>query len=118
MGAAYLLAHACSDGGWNHGASSALGYGARSYPETTGVALLALRGKDAPVIRKAVMRAWAQWPTCRASEAQSWLRLGLLAHGQLPLNAPPPVSPPRTIQNAALALLASAALAGRNAFLE
>jgi hypothetical protein len=118
MGAAYLLAHVCRDGGWNHGASSALGYGARSYPETTGVALLALSGKDAPVIRKAVLLARAKLPTCQSSEAESWLRLGLLAHGQLPLNAPLPVSPARTVQNAALALLASAALAGRNAFLE
>jgi len=118
MGAAYLLAHACSDGGWNHGAARALDYDARSYPETTGVALLALSGKESPRIRKACAWAQAQLRRCRASEAESWLRLGLLAHGQLPPNTPSPGRPPRTIQNAALALLASAAVAGRNAFLE
>ena len=117
-GSAYLLCHACSDGGWNHGAARALDYDAPSYPETTGVALLALSGKDSPAIRKACRWAQTQLPGCRTSEAESWLRLGLLAHGQLPPNAPAPLRPPRTVQNAALALLASAAAQGRNPFLE
>lgn len=116
MGASYLLAHACSDGGWNHGAARALDHDARSYPETTGVALLALDGNQSAAVAKACAWARAQLPQCRASEAESWLRLGLLAHGQLPVGSP--VRPPRTVQNAALALLASAAAAGRNAFLE
>jgi len=116
MGAAYLLRHTCADGGWNHGASRTLGYGARSYPETTGVALLALSGNRSPEIRQACRWAQAQLPGCRSSEAQSWLRLGLRAHGQLPPDAPLPVLTPRTIQNTALAMLASAA--GRNPFLE
>jgi hypothetical protein len=114
MGAAHLLAHACSEGGWNYGAARALDYDARSYAETTGVALLALRGRDAPAIRKACRWAQVQLPRCRTSEAESWLRLGLLAHGQLPPNAPPPARPPRTVQNAALAVLAAAAVAGRD----
>ena len=118
MGASYLQAHACSDGGWNHGAGRVWDYDARSYPETTGVALLALTGRDSARIRKAYAWAQAQLPGCRASEAESWLRLGLLAHGQLPPNTAPPMRPPRTVQNAALALLASEAVAGRNALLE
>jgi hypothetical protein len=118
MGAAYLLTHACGDGGWNHGAARTLDYDARPYPETTGVALLALAGQNSPVIRKACLWARAQLAGCRTSEAESWLRLGLLAHGQLPPNAPQPARPPRCIQNTAIALLASAAAAGRNAFLE
>ena len=117
-GAACLLQHACSDGGWNYGAARALDYDAHSYPETTGVALLALRGRDTPAIRKACGWAQAQLPGCRTSEGESWLRLGLLAHGQLPPDAPPPVRPPRTVQNTALAWLASAAVAGRNPFFE
>jgi hypothetical protein len=117
-GASYLLAHACSDGGWNHGAARALDYDARSYPETTGVALLALSGRDGPAIRKGCERARAQLAECRTSEAESWLRLGLLAHGQLPPDIGPPARPARTIQNAALALLASAAVQRRNPFLE
>jgi len=118
QGASYLLTHACTDGGWNHGAARVWDYDARPYPETTGVALLALHGQDSPVIRKACRWARAQLSGCRTSEAESWLRLGLLAHRQLPPDAPPPMRPPRTIQNIALALLASAAAAGRNPFLE
>jgi len=118
MGAAYLLRHVCSDGGWNYGAARALDYDARSYPETTGVALLAMIGKDAPSVRKACGWAQAQLRGCRTAEGESWLRLGLLAHGQLPPTAPPPARPTRTVQNAALALLASAAAQGRNPFLE
>jgi hypothetical protein len=118
MGAACLLQHACSDGGWNYGAARALDFDSHSYPETTGVALLALTGTDSAVIRKACRWAQAQLPKCRTSEGESWLRLGLLAHGQLPSHAPPPARPPRTVQNAALALLASDAIEGRNSFLE
>ncbi|MGA2580300.1 MAG: prenyltransferase/squalene oxidase repeat-containing protein [Bryobacteraceae bacterium] len=116
-GASYLLQHVCSDGGWNHGGARAMGYDARSYPETTGVALLALRGRDSPAIRRACGWAQARLPACRTSEGESWLRLGLLAHGQLPSNVPP-ARPPRTVQDAALALLAWAAVEGRNLFLE
>ncbi|HTT65563.1 MAG TPA: prenyltransferase/squalene oxidase repeat-containing protein [Bryobacteraceae bacterium] len=118
MGASFLLAHACSQGGWNYGAARAAGYDAESYPETTGVALLALAGRDGPEIRKACRRAQEMLSGCRTSEGESWLRLGLQAHGQLPSGAPLPVCPTRTVQDASLALLASAALAGWNVFLE
>jgi hypothetical protein len=118
MGASFLLRHACSDGGWNYGAPRALGFDARSYPETTGIALLALHGVDSSEVRKACSLAKAQLAACQSSEGESWLRLGLLAHHELPSDVPPPARPPRTIQNAALALLASAATNGRNSFLE
>lgn len=117
MGASYLLTHVCSDGGWNHGASRTLDFDARSYPETTGVALLALSGRQTPAIRNACRWAQAQLPGCRTSEAESWLRLGLSAHGQLPADLSQPTRQPRTIQNIALALLASDAH-GNNPFLE
>jgi hypothetical protein len=116
-GAAYLLGHVCSDGGWNHGAARALDFDARSYPETTGVALLALAGHDAPPVRQACRWAQARLSGCQSSEAESWLRLGLLAHGQLPADARAPTRTPRTAQNTALALLATAAGQGRHAFL-
>jgi hypothetical protein len=118
MGASFLLRHACSDGGWNYGAPRALGFEARSYPETTGVALLALQGVDASGIRKACALARTQLAACHSSEAESWLRLGLLAHRQLPPDAPPPTRCQRSVQHAALALLASAAGRGPNIFLE
>ena len=117
-GVACLLERVCSDGGWNHGAPQALGYDARSYPETTGVALLALAGRDAPAIPGACNWARQALTNCSTSEGQSWLRLGLLAYGQLPAGSTPTARPPRTIQHAALALLADAACHGLNAFLE
>jgi hypothetical protein len=117
-GAHYLLQHVCSDGGWNHGAARALDYDARSYPETTGVALLALHGHESPAIRRACGWAESQLHSCPTSEGESWLRLGLLAHGKLPLDAPLPARPLHTVQNAALSVLASAAGRGHNPFLE
>jgi hypothetical protein len=117
-GASFLLRHACSDGGWNYGAPRALGFEARSYPETTGIALLALHGIDSSEVRKACALAKIQLAACQSSEAESWLRLGLLAHRQLPPDLLPPALPQRTVQNAALASLASAAEHGRNIFLE
>lgn len=117
-GASFLLAHAARDGGWNYGAPRALGYDARSYAETTGVALLALAGRDSPGIRKACRSARQQLATLQPSEGDSWLRLGLLAHGQLGEDGGIPAPAARTTQNAALALLASAARRGRNPLLE
>ena len=117
-GTSFLLRHACSDGGWNYGAPRALGFEARSYPETTGIALLALDRVDSSGVRKACDLAEVQLAACRSSEGESWLRLGLLAHGRLRPDTPPATRPHRTVQNAALAALASAAAQGRNLFLE
>jgi len=118
LGTAFLLQHACSDGGWNHGCPRVFNYEAPSYPETTGLALLALHGSDSPAIRNACRLAQVQLASCRSPEAQCWLRLGLLAHAQLPPDAAPPMRPPRTIAELALAQLASAAEHGHNVFLE
>ncbi|MGA2133874.1 MAG: prenyltransferase/squalene oxidase repeat-containing protein [Bryobacteraceae bacterium] len=117
-GVSCLLERVCHDGGWNHGAPNALGYDAGSYPETTGAALLALAGETAPRIQTACLWARRALPGCRTSEGESWLRLGLLAHGQLPGPVAPPFCPPRTIQSLSLALLAENALRGSNPFLE
>jgi Prenyltransferase and squalene oxidase repeat len=85
----FLLTHMCAEGGWNHGATSAWGYDMAPYPETTGMALLALRGVRAPRIQRAIATARG-FLAARSADAQNWLRLGLSAHGQLPENYRPP----------------------------
>jgi len=85
----FLLAHMCREGGWNHGATNAWGYDMAPYPETTGMALLALRGVRAPQMERALAAARRSLST-RSADGQNWLRLGLSAHGQLPANCRPP----------------------------
>ncbi len=118
QGAYYLLDHACSDGGWNHGAARVLDREAPSYPETTGVALLALSGRSAPAIQKACRRAQTQLATCNSSEAEIWLWLGLLGHRQIPPHGHSLARTPNTLQNHALAQLAQAAADGHSVFLD
>ena len=89
-GTQYLLVHSCKQGGWNHGSTHALGYEAGPYPETTGVALLALRGVKAPEVERGIEQAnrFYQGANCAG---ESWLRLGLLAQGcEVPAVKPDP----------------------------
>jgi hypothetical protein len=81
-GTNFLWSRVCRDGGWNHGASQALGYEAVSYPETTGVALLALRGNRTPKLAAALAAGEGHYRACRSAEGVAWLRLGLLAHSR------------------------------------
>jgi hypothetical protein len=102
----FLLAHACAEGGWNHGATSAWGYAMAPYPETTGMALLALGGVRASQIERAVA-VGRKFLEVRSAEAQNWLRLGLRAHGQLPEGYRPPDGVVwRTVSEAALDVVA------------
>jgi hypothetical protein len=112
-GRQFLLARTCADGGWNHGASRALGESFPSYPETTGLALLALHG--AAVSRKSLECAERHLRDSRSAEALGWLRLGLSAHGRAAQSDATP--PCRTLPDAALLALAAAASSGRNVFL-
>ncbi len=116
-GRAYLLARRCRDGGWNHGSTKALGYDSDSYPETTGLALLALAGSEGDEISQGIARGEQHLAGCRSSEAANWLRLGLIAHGRRPV-APVLNLTHGTTMEAALAALADAAQQGRNLFLE
>jgi hypothetical protein len=82
-GTEFLWSRVCRDGGWNHGASQALGYESVSYPETTGVALLALRrGSPTPQLAAALAAGEGHYRACRSAEGVAWLRLGLLAHSR------------------------------------
>jgi hypothetical protein len=113
-GRKFLLSRTCSDGGWNHGAARALGYELPSYPETTGLALLALRGVRSGKIDRALEAAERFLGECRSADAMNWLRLGLLVHGRLPADhCRRDCVEPRTLPEASLAVLASHAEQGR-----
>lgn len=116
-GRKYLLSRMCRDGGWNYGSTRALGFDFNSYPETTGLALLALAGSGGPKLDRSLNRARQHLEACRSAEGRSWLEMALLAHGWTPVAAPPHSPTVRNVMDAALVLLAQAAAQGRNAFL-
>jgi hypothetical protein len=116
-GRQFLLERICHDGGWNYGRSRVLGVDADSYPETTGQALLALNRVQSPQMEKALTAAREQARHCQSAEALSWLRLGLQAHG-IVVDGPQHDLPCRHVVDSALAILARAAVDGRNIFLE
>lgn len=118
----FLVAHMCADGGWNHGSARALGRDGDSYPETTGIALAAMR----PVVgeqnkyRQAVERAKAaarrHLAQCRTAEGVSWLHIGLAAQGE-PVPAATDTGHPLVPRTAVDAALTAIALARRNPLL-
>ena len=83
-GRQFLLNRTCRTGGWNHGSVNALGYPADAYPETTGMALAALRGCHASQVDRALLLARGFLENCPSADAFNWLRLGLGAHDSLP----------------------------------
>jgi hypothetical protein len=95
-----------------------LGYSLNSYPETTGQALLALAGTNSSKLEGTFGLAQRFLREQRSSGGAAWLRLGLLAHQQLPAGAPLFSMPCRTVPDTALELLAEAAEQGFNVFLE
>src|SRR6185312_5686351 len=137
QGLGYLLARRCRDGGWNHGSTRSLGYDSDSYPETTGLALLALHGVNNPKVAQGLARGEQHLAVCQSSEGVSWLRLGLGAHGRAPQAAAAVRAPHQPgdgsniaeagaknpamhggVMEIALAALADAAHAGKNSFLD
>lgn len=101
---AFLVAKACADGGWNYGAPRVLDIDAESYPETTGIALLALAGSKA---ERAIEAAQRLSRVAGSAEGACWLTLALRAHGR-----PAPAVPrftSRTTMELALETLAAAA---------
>jgi hypothetical protein len=113
-GSSFLLARRCRDGGWNHGSTKSLGYDSDSYPETTGMALLALHGAAPSEMGSALAVAERHLRESRSLEATSWLTLGLLAHGRSP--AVKSVTPHEGTIALAVAALADSARQGRNLF--
>jgi|SRR5579875_2784503 len=78
----YILSHRCRDGGWNHGGSPYLSDDAFSYPEITGLALLALYGVPEPEVALPLKLAEAHLASVSSLEAFCWLRLALIRHGR------------------------------------
>jgi Squalene-hopene cyclase N-terminal domain/Prenyltransferase and squalene oxidase repeat len=78
----YILARTCNDGGWNHGGSFVRSEDAESYPEMTGMALLALQNLSSEELRKPLQRAEAFLARPQSAEALSWLQLAMIRRGR------------------------------------
>ncbi len=116
-GRRFLMLHMCREGGWNHGAARALGWEASPYPETTGMALAALRGVRGGPIDRSVAMARRFLAESRSADAVNWLRLGLIAHGGLPPeSALPRGLEYRTVAENSMRMLVSSVETGRNCF--
>jgi hypothetical protein len=114
-GRRFLLARMCREGGWNHGSVRALGYESLPYPETTGMALAALRGDRSRETQRSLAVAQRFLGECRSADALNWLRMGLRAHGQLPAGYCHPLKiENRTLPDTSLGLLVSEAEEGRD----
>lgn len=114
-GRKFLVVRACRGGGWNHGASQAMGYQSDAYPETTGMALAALRGVDTPEVRRAIGMAQRFLADSRSADAINWLGLGLMAHGGLPAGYSRPAGVEcRTLPETSLAMLFGEVQKGRD----
>jgi hypothetical protein len=113
-GRQFLISRCCHEGGWNHGAAEALGYAAGPYPETTGMALAALRGVNSPQVRRGIASAQRFLADSRSADAINWLGLGLTAHGAMPSGYIRPEGVAcRTIPETSLAMLLGEGEKGR-----
>jgi hypothetical protein len=102
----YILSRRCADGGWNHGGSTFRSEKAESYPETTGMALLAL-DRCSAAARESLSLARTMLNHAMSSEAQSWLTMCLVHHRSVPAACPEPL-PSRNTRDIALRLLSIA----------
>jgi len=112
QGRGFLLSRRCRDGGWNHGGSSFRSENATSYPETTGLALLALAGVPPGQLAAAFRLSDDFLKNPGSTEGLSWLQMGLVAQGRK-MADPQPRLRPRNVRDISLRLLALAALDGK-----
>jgi len=82
MGEAQLMDVRSRDGGWNYGSPAALGVDLSSYPETTGLALVALQGRGN--LGKAFDLARRQMGETPSPMARAWLTIAMRLHGVKP----------------------------------
>jgi hypothetical protein len=114
--AAYLLSRRCEDGGWNHGGTRFRSPAAFSYPEMTGMALLAVPGESEGLVPSFGL-AEQMYRRPGSSEAQSWLHLALSKHGRLQESRIQNPLPCRTTRDVCLHLIAVCAESRDNALL-
>lgn len=116
LSCSYLLHRRCADNGWNHGGSKMRSEDATSYPETTGLALLALRAASItpPSPSIALAKQFAARP--ESTEGLSWLQMALQSP-TTPIPDPPALPTPRTTRDVALRILALTSQQGSNIFL-
>jgi hypothetical protein len=113
----YLLSRRCPDGGWNHGGSLQRSETSTSYPETTGLALLALAGSTSSTLGTTLSLAETFLSHPESSEGLAWLSMGLAAHGHKVDEAQFTIRP-KTTREIALQLIALQALRHNNPFLQ
>jgi len=109
----FLLTHCCRDGGWNHGGSSYRSENAPSYPETTGLALLALGDVPYAKLAPAIQVAESFLDRAESSEGLAWLQMGLTKQGKPPRSESATFAC-HTLRDVALRLLGIAATSPRN----
>lgn len=112
-GKQYIFSRRCQDGGWNHGGTSFRSQTAESYPEMTGMALLALPRTPESDVAVSLARAENFLSSPGSIEALSWLQMGLMAHGRDRLEIRTDL-PCRTTRDRCLRLLALAAQSSSN----
>jgi hypothetical protein len=111
----YLLSRRLSDSGWNHGGSYHAGEQIASYPETTGLALLALRDTPRGSLNASLTLATRYQRNPGCLEAAVWLRLAATVW-QAPTGQWPPRGRIANIRDLALLILAAAAGSEKNVF--
>lgn len=112
-GKQYILSRRCPDSGWNHGGSRYLSENAASYPEITGLALLALADLPKQDLALSFERAQKFLFSPESSEGLSWLQIGLVSQG-FGFSYEKTSFPCRNTRDIALRLLALAAIGRRN----
>lgn len=112
----YILSRRCRDGGWNHGGTRVRSEDAESYPEMTGMALLALGGVPASQLDPSIERAESFLSAPESIEGLSWLQLGLMRQGRNRLNVETKLEC-RTTRDVCLRLLALSAKSASNKLL-
>jgi len=81
LGEQMILERQCSDGGWNHGNRKVLGKNVASYPESTALALLGLKGNRAWDFSSALNLAGRCLAETQSELARAWLRVSLRSYG-------------------------------------